>query len=400
LRHNQLDPLPCCDRVSLEWRRCEMTRLPVGAVGLALLLGIILSGMVGSPFGSPPEASAAKKAKRAAPTATAVGSRTPTPATTAAPAATPTSTPTPAPAGTVTPAGPRMEKDANVLQPGVQTTSNLWLMAGGCQDATQRAKGKGCLVVDMTLTAAFDSDSCNDDDDGDTLPCGDPSDPNLQGQPVDPSGELPEGVGTWEEQIVYDERIVSLEVDPDNAWLQSGGRIASCSYYGHGILCVTEDDPNLGGIQLGPNGDSKIAQVVVYPRLDDLKLRIRPTNNNGVATSVIDQNCEVADIFGQPLPGTEPGGLTKVCTDVRITVRILEGDLNLDCVVDASDYQAIAYRYGSTSGTLLYRQWYDLEPQFADGDIDIKDLQFVFGRYGSTCENPMPNQLPLPPPGT
>jgi hypothetical protein len=294
-----------------------------------------------------------------------------------------------------------MEKDANVLQPGVQATNSLWLMANGCENATQKTEGKGCLAVDKTLSAAFDSDSCNDDDDGDTLPCGDPSDPNrLQDELVDPSGELPEGVGAWEEQTKFDDKIVSLEVNPDNAWLQSGGRIANCSYCSHTVLCGTEDDSNLGGMQLGPNGDGRIAQIIVHPRLDDLKLRMRPTNNNGVVTSLIDENCEVADIFGQPLPGTDPGGLTKVCSDVSITVRILEGDLNLDCVVDASDDQGVTYRYGSTSGMLLYSPWYDLEPQLADGDIDVKDLQFVFGREGSTCQNPIPNQLPLPPPGS
>jgi len=44
--------------------------------------------------------------------------------------------------------------------------------------------------------------------------------------------------------------------------------------------------------------------------------------------------------------------------------------------------------------------WYDLEPNTTsgDGDIDIKDLQFVFGRNYSTCENPIPNDqaIPLP----
>jgi len=286
-----------------------------------------------------------------------------------------------------------MEKDANVLQPGVQATNNLWLMANGCQNATQKAEGEGCLAVDKTLSAAFDSDSCNDDDDGDGLPCGDPSDPNrLPGELVDSSGELPEGVGSWEEQILFDDKIVSLEVNPQNGWLQSGGRIGSCSYSSNTVLCVTEDDPNLGGMQLGPNGDSKIVQIIVQPRLDGLKLRMRPTNKNGVVTSLIDANCEVGDIFGQPLPGTDPGGLTKVCSDVSITVRILEGDVNLDCVVDVSDEQAVAGRYGSTFGMLLYSPWYDLEPQLADGDIDIKDLQFVFGRDGSTCPSPIPDQ--------
>jgi hypothetical protein len=31
-------------------------------------------------------------------------------------------------------------------------------------------------------------------------------------------------------------------------------------------------------------------------------------------------------------------------------------------------------------------------------DIDIKDLQKVFGRDGSTCQQPLPPQPPAPPP--
>jgi hypothetical protein len=77
-------------------------------------------------------------------------------------------------------------------------------------------------------------------------------------------------------------------------------------------------------------------------------------------------------------------------------VRILEGDLNLDCEVDLVDQQLIAYRYGSAFGSLLYSKWYDLEPNLHDLDIDIKDLQKVFGRDGSDCQLPVPAQPPLP----
>ena len=58
--------------------------------------------------------------------------------------------------------------------------------------------------------------------------------------------------------------------------------------------------------------------------------------------------------------------------------------------------QNIAGRYGFGFGSLLYQIWYDLEPHQtgADGDIDIKDVQFVFGRAGSTCTTPIPPQVP------
>jgi hypothetical protein len=74
---------------------------------------------------------------------------------------------------------------------------------------------------------------------------------------------------------------------------------------------------------------------------------------------------------------------------------MLEGDVNLDCNVDVLDEQGIAFRYGSSFGLVLYDKFFDLEPNAADSDIDIKDLQFVFGRDGSTCQDPMPDQPPV-----
>ena len=52
--------------------------------------------------------------------------------------------------------------------------------------------------------------------------------------------------------------------------------------------------------------------------------------------------------------------------------------------------------YGAFFGSVLYSKWYDLEPALHDLDIDIKDLQKVFGRDGSTCQVPVPPQPPLP----
>jgi hypothetical protein len=111
-----------------------------------------------------------------------------------------------------------------------------------------------------------------------------------------------------------------------------------------------------------------------------------------------DNGCELVDVFGHAVSGSINGGLTPVCGDVAVTVRILEGDLNLNCTVDVQDQQLIAYRYGSFFGSLLYSKWFDLEPSLHDLDIDIKDLQKVFGRDGSTCQNPIPAQTPVDPP--
>jgi hypothetical protein len=44
---------------------------------------------------------------------------------------------------------------------------------------------------------------------------------------------------------------------------------------------------------------------------------------------------------------------------------------------------------------LRYDRFYDLEPALGDMDIDVKDVQKVFGRLGSTCEDPIPPQAPI-----
>jgi hypothetical protein len=126
--------------------------------------------------------------------------------------------------------------------------------------------------------------------------------------------------------------------------------------------------------------------------------RIRPTSMNGVARILLDENCEAADVLGNPLPGSISGGLTVLCEDAHVTVRRLEGDINSDCQVDLIDGQTIAFHYGAFFGSLVYDPFLDLEPKQTDFDIDIKDVQFVVGRAGlpgSTCDNPVPPQPPV-----
>ena len=273
-----------------------------------------------------------------------------------------------------------MEKDANVLEPGVQTTNNLWIMAGGCINPEE---GKGCLVIEKWVFNAYDSDSPNDLD------------------------TEPEGLGAWEERIAYEHKILGVTPVPDVTWIESGGRFANCTatvLTENWILssCVTKDDPAVPGIQPGPNGDGIIEKIYIVPNVSDLIYRdlFRATKDNGVVTDIIDENCEVTDTLAEAIPGTLPGGLTQTCGDVHITVRMLQGDIDLDCDVDVVDEQRMAFRYGSSLGLQLYDQWYDLEPKYTDGDIDIKDIQFIFGRHNSTCQAPIPDDqsLPVPPP--
>ena len=168
---------------------------------------------------------------------------------------------------------------------------------------------------------------------------------------------------------------------------------------------ISENDIRYGCISTGTAlGFSKVlkviaASVTITPDAD-MGLRIRPTKDNGVAAYILDENCEIADIYGDIFPDTN-AGLTQDCTDVGVTIRRLEGDMNGDCNVNLEDQQLTAFRYGSFFGNLTYSQFYDVQPWPAgDFDIDIKDLQFVFGRDGSSCATPIPdNQDPVTPDG-
>ena len=309
--------------------------------------------------------------------------------------------------------GPEMVKDCDVDKAGIQDTCTLWLMdpefAGGVEPNTDppvllppaddngcvKAEwGKGCLAVDVWLKSADDDPDPNDND------------------------LIPECLGAWEHQVRFDHKILKfvndlspLDWDGDTvaeatSWMDSEGRIANCTI---SVLaedwilegCVSKDDLEEDGVQLGPCGDGIIERMLIVPQTQDLIYRgvFRPTKDNGVVTNIVDDNCEITDIYGEPMADTLPGQLTPVCGDLHITIRMLEGDTDLDCDVDVIDDAALAMRYGSSWGLLLYNQWFDLEgPQLSipDGDIDIKDLQFVFGRNYSTCQDPIPDDQSTP----
>jgi hypothetical protein len=310
----------------------------------------------------------------------------------------PTNTPLP-PTATFTPVpGVRMEK--------VPAVANLWLMKGGCVNP---ALGKGCLEIDEWIYGIADTCDWNVIINGTPAPLATPA-------------CTPEGLGAWENQIRFDHKFISLTKTPDNTWLFSGGRwggpvvpnpipggpdlVTGCYVTivsEDSILegCVSKDDPNTPGLQPGPEGSGLIERIIIVPNINDLVYRsdFRPTKDNGIVTDIVDDNCEVTDTLGEQIPGTLPGQLTTVCGDAHITIRFLEGDEDLNCRIDVADDQALAFRYGSHLGSQLYDRWYDLEPKFSDDDIDIKDLQFVFGRNYSTCENPVPNDqgTPVPP---
>ncbi|MGB6895001.1 MAG: hypothetical protein WBF37_03520 [Dehalococcoidia bacterium] len=221
-----------------------------------------------------------------------------------------------------------------------------------------------------------------------------------------------EGVGAYEFQLKFDHKIFDIAIE-DSSWLSvEGARTVDCT-----MTIVTENDIRFGCVSSGPlpgatagfGPDAEVVATIEVCPEPDLVNRLTPGQENGVVRTLLDENCQLASPLGDPLqievegdlvpaPGILPGGLLEVCSDMTITVRILEADLNLDCLVNVLDEQAIAFRYGAFFGNLLYDPWYDLEPALKDFDIDIKDLQKVFGRDGSTCVEPIPAQDPFPAP--
>jgi hypothetical protein len=134
-----------------------------------------------------------------------------------------------------------------------------------------------------------------------------------------------------------------------------------------------------------------LADVVIKPQPDEYSV-IKPNQDNGNVIQVNNVACELADLQGHPIK-------LFSCEDADLTIRFLEGDVEPDCTVNALDTQAIAFRWGVNKGSLIYAAFMNLEPSGtqADNDIDIKDLQFVFGRFGSTCAVPHPDQPPVNP---
>ena len=134
-----------------------------------------------------------------------------------------------------------------------------------------------------------------------------------------------------------------------------------------------------------------LAQVDVYPQ-PEVYSQAKPNQDNGVVVQINNVNCDLGDEQGHAIP-------IFSCDDADITFRYLEGDVEPDCQVDAIDAQSIAFRWGAEKGSLIYKDFMNLEPSSpqADNDIDINDLQFVYGRFGSTCEEPHPLQLPVNP---
>jgi hypothetical protein len=215
----------------------------------------------------------------------------------------------------------------------------------------------------------------------------------------------PRDLGAFAFTVDYDETKICVTLVPGpiaDAWLDAGG------------ACIIQDSvtaPTQQGVakiacnKLGKDdvsppvadpGNRTLATILVQPMPDVYSQIVAPNNGNGVAVQLINSECKIADEQGDPV-APPPGAAT--CTDADVTIRFLEGDVEPSCEVDTADTQAIAFRWNSAKGNLLYNTRFNVEPSAPnkDNDIDVLDLQFVYGRFGSTCDDQWPPQPPVNP---
>ena len=196
------------------------------------------------------------------------------------------------------------------------------------------------------------------------------------------------GLGAFTIAFFYSGSLIEATVT-QGPFLGSTGRSTSC--FTDSRTDYIEFSCGSTGPEPGPTGSGILAYIRVRPHPD---LVLRPTLNNGVIALLDDQNDKtaLADVLGASIEVGQVG-------DAVITVRALEGDLNLDCRVNVIDEQMISFRFQSIFGVFPYDGFFDLEPsRQPDGDIDIKDAQFVYGRDGWTCGGPIPPFTPTPTP--
>ena len=213
--------------------------------------------------------------------------------------------------------------------------------------------------------------------------------------PKDPS--QPRTVGGFSFQVKFDPLKVCVVLRPGPLWTVSPAQV--CTIEDSATAPTLQGVARMNCVTLGkatvvdttnPTG-RVLAMIEVRPQPEAYS-QIRANQDNGQAVQINNEACKLADLQGHAI-------VISSCADAAVTVRFLEGDVEPDCAVNALDTQAIAFRRGSDEGSLIYNERFNLEPSGtqADQDIDINDLQFVYGRFGSTCAAPHPPQDPVNP---
>jgi len=207
------------------------------------------------------------------------------------------------------------------------------------------------------------------------------ADPNYS---VEASGIPAGSASAFELTLVYDPNVMSVSMAEGPDWVTAGSDCAMVILSETSIRfgCATA-----GAVPVipGPGGVSDLVQGSVSRNPD---FELLPNKGNGATRALDLRSVKIGDPLGKPQ-------LIGVVNDETVVVKALEGDNNYSCNVDvATDGQAVAGRFGIIQGQALYEAVYDLqgiviggppETWLGDGDIDILDVQFVFGRDGNVC---------------
>jgi len=213
--------------------------------------------------------------------------------------------------------------------------------------------------------------------------------------PKDPT--LVQQVGGFEMDVLFDEDLICVNLAAGAYFTGTAGAVCFIDDKDQGLQpdglarigCVIKGKPATVSSSL------QLAVITVRPQ-PELYSLITADQDNGVNAQILNSGCNLADMQGHPIK--------KIgCDDSEVTIRWLEGDVNGDCAVDVRDQQILAFRWGVKIGSALYNGRFDLEPWGQinnDNDIDIKDVQFVYGRHGSVCTKSGlgPNIWPPQPP--
>jgi len=205
----------------------------------------------------------------------------------------------------------------------------------------------------------------------------------------------PQRLGGFSFQVKYDPLKVCVVLRPGPAWSAHPQQVctiidAVTSPTTQGVArmtCVTLGKATV--VDTSTAAGRALALIEVRPQPEAYS-QIRANQDNGQVVQLNNEACKLTDLQGHAIP-------ILSCEDADVTIRFLEGDVEPDCQVNTLDTQAIAFRWGATKGSQIYNDRFNLEPSGtqADQDIDINDLQFVYGRFGSTCASPWPVQVPV-----
>jgi hypothetical protein len=203
----------------------------------------------------------------------------------------------------------------------------------------------------------------------------------VSADPKDPTAT--QQVGGFEMNVLFDEDLICVNLAAGAYWTGTAGAVCFIDDKDQGLQpdglarigCVIKGKPATVSSSL------QLAVITVRPQ-PELYSLITADQDNGVNAQILNSGCNLSDMQGHPIK--------KIgCDDSEVTIRWLEGDVNGDCAVNVRDQQILAFRWGAEIGSgALYNPRFDLEPSGQinnDGDIDIKDVQFVYGRHGSVC---------------